>query len=104
MDRQPPPVDGEINKAFSMDDEPLENGRTNQQFQITEFEDEIKAEMPKTKLQIWIKRSLIFLLYAAVGSYTGYATYYFIDLRYDKCKYEYKLECEWRFCSGYATL
>ncbi|TMW41158.1 hypothetical protein DOY81_013761 [Sarcophaga bullata] len=44
MDRQPPPVDGEINKAFSMDDEPLENGRTNQQFQITEFEDEIKAE------------------------------------------------------------
>ena len=80
MDRIPAPVDGEINKTFSMEDEPLENGRINQESQIAEFEDEIKDKKPKTKLQIWIKRSLIFLLYAAVGSYTGYATYYFIDL------------------------
>lgn len=88
MDKTPsaaPPIDGEINKAFSIEDEPLENGRTKQESQIEEFVDEIKKEKPKTKLQIWIRRTIFFLIHVAVGSYFGYATHYFISLsKYSK--------------------
>ncbi|KAI8128428.1 hypothetical protein FF38_10023 [Lucilia cuprina] len=96
--------EGEINKAYNID-ESLENGVENYktEFQIAEFEDKEKKIKPKTTLEIWTKRSLLFILHAAVGAYFGYATYYYIDQK-DECYYGYELQCSIRFCSGYGFL
>ncbi|XP_065368042.1 sodium/nucleoside cotransporter 1 [Calliphora vicina] len=96
--------EGEINKGFS-NEESLENGLENYktEFEIAEFVDKEKEIKPKTKLQKWLKTSLLFILHAAVGSYFGYATHYYLNEK-DQCYYGYELQCEMRFCSGYGFL
>lgn len=58
----------------------MENGIENHktEFQIAEFEDAEKPIKPRTKLEKWIKRTLLFVLHVVVGSYFGYATHYYL--------------------------